>query len=104
MSPTTNPLLGKTGGSLNQRMIDQFNNQASSCGANEAETECEPAVTRNKDSPNQTNSENDSKTKNEFVHPKTSNSNKLREKRSFGDFHPMQPPCSCKQKCTEKIN
>ena len=44
-----------------------MNNQESSCGPNEVETECEPAFSRNKDSPNQTNSENDFKTENEVV-------------------------------------
>ena len=87
-------------GSLNQRRIDQFKHlQASSSGTNKVETRCKPAVTRSKDSPDQTHSDNDSKTENEVVDPKTSNYEKSRKKRSFADS-----TCSCKQKCVEKIN
>ena len=39
-------------------------------GANKVETRCEPAVTRKKDSPNQTKLDNDSETKNEVMDPK----------------------------------
>lgn len=38
--------------------------------ANKVETECEPAVNRNKHPPNQTNSDNDSETKNKVMDPK----------------------------------